>query len=196
MKFDRELLLSNIEKMTREKRIAFGASCCERLLPNYKKFTETENWGDYSLMRNILDKIWGHVLNNPISEVRIKQMMEECNNMTPDSEDFSSIYTSFAIDAGGAIHETLNCCLDSKSEHIVDVASFARDSVDMFIQERDNMDYSEINFEEKILNDFLMQNELQRQEREVELLMNQNILNEQFINNVLIVDKGKSNLEI
>jgi hypothetical protein len=40
-----------------------------------------------------------------------------------------------------------------------------------------------------------MQRELARQQKELELLSDNIILNDQFINNVLLINKGKSNLD-
>jgi uncharacterized protein YjaG (DUF416 family) len=49
---------------------------------------------------------------------------------------------SAALDAGTAVVETLQSLLDGDSKQIVDVASFCRDTVDMYIQERDHLDYN------------------------------------------------------
>ncbi|ULO09536.1 DUF416 family protein [Paenibacillus sp. 19GGS1-52] len=195
MLFEPTILFNNLERLTNKQKIAFGASLCERLLPNYMKFTEIEKWGDFSFMRRTLDEIWKHILENEISESRIEELMVGCYRLTPGADDFISIYTSFAIDAGGAIHETLKCCLDGKAEHIVDVASFARDSLDKYIQEKNDLQYSDPSFEERILNDPLMQRELQRQKKELNLLRNEIILNVQFISNELLFNKGKSILD-
>jgi hypothetical protein len=177
-------------------RIAFGASCCERLLPNYRKFTDVEKWGDYKFLEDTLEEIWSFIYGKQFKSDKIDMLIKMCYKVTPDSEEFDSIYTSFAIDAGGAVHEMLKCCLYNESKHVVDVACFARDTVDMYIQERDNMDYSDIDFELKILNDKLMQNKLKKQLNDLELLNNNHQLNSQFLEAFRAMVRGKSNIRI
>jgi uncharacterized protein len=108
-------------------------------------------------------------------------LSKKCYELTPDSEDFGSVLVSYAIDAGVAVFETLLCCLDNEAQHLVDTASVSRDAVDLFIQERDHMNYSDLDFEEKILADSLMQKELYKQLNDLELLKTNQQLDSQFL---------------
>lgn len=195
-KFDDKFLYEKLIELPFFYRIAFGASCCERLLPNYKKFVEEEKWGNYKFLEDTLEEIWSYICGKELIDDRIMMLAKRCYEVTPDADEFSSIYTSFAIDAGGAVYETLRSCLDKGVKHIVDVASFARDTVDMYIQETDNMDYSDIDFEYKILNDQLMQNELKKQLDDLELLSKQKQGSLQFFKSFRLNVKGKSNIKI
>ncbi len=65
--------------------------------------------------------------------------------------------------------------------HIVDIASFCRDSIDMFIQEENDMDYSDPDFEQKILRHPLMVTELQRQKEIIRNLGSYSELNSEAI---------------
>ena len=196
MQFHSEVLSDKLEELSKEKKIVFGASCCERLLPNYKKFVEVEKWGDFESLRSALNEIWKHVVESKMPQQKISGLIDKCDKITPDAEDFSSIYTSFAIDAGGAIYELLQYCLDGKTKYLVDIASFARDTVDMYIQERDDMDYNLPDFEEQIVNDELMQKELKKQFDDLEVLKNQKIFDESFIHTFRSSIEGKSNIEL
>jgi uncharacterized protein len=48
--FNERTLYKKIDGLSLLHKIAFGASCCERLLPNYKLFVDNEGWGDFSYL--------------------------------------------------------------------------------------------------------------------------------------------------
>jgi len=192
-KFNEELLYQKIDGLSLLHKIAFGASCCERLLPNYKLFVDKEDWGDFSYLEDTLNELWNYVSGKQIELNRIEILSKECYKLTPDSEDFGSVFVSYAIDAGVAIYETLLCCLDNEAQHLVDIASVSRDAVDLFIQERDHMNYSDFDFEKKILSDSLMQKELHKQLIDLEMLKNKPQLDLQFIKEFRSIVKGTSN---
>lgn len=170
MKFDPNYIKEHLKSLEHFHRLAFCASCCERLLPNYSKFIDVENWGDRAFFRSTLDEIWLIIsgIEIPVDSVRL--MLQKCSDVTPDSKDFNSIYVSFAIDAGSAIYETLMYYLDKDIQHIVNVAGSSRDTVDMYIQERDNMDYNDPELEQKIAHDPLMIQEIKRQVDDLSIL--------------------------
>ena len=94
-------------------------------------------------------------------------MLSWCEECAPDSEDFTSLYTSFAQDAVFAICSLLDFLLDGDVARIVGVARFSTDSVDLIVQEREAMDPRDPLRERKILEHPLMQQELMRQQRDL-----------------------------
>ena len=63
-KFD--ALEKELERLPPLYRIAFAASCCERLLPNYNAFSCMENLGDPSVLRNALNEVWQILQGKPV----------------------------------------------------------------------------------------------------------------------------------
>lgn len=127
---------------TRSRRhwVAFAASCAERLLPQYVQFCQTENWGDAGLLRQALDEAWKWAGGAPVSRERIRDLEAQCQTVIPNTEEFSALLCSHALDAGVAVCETLQLCMGADLSRAVNVASAARDTVDMYIQERDQME--------------------------------------------------------
>lgn len=181
MSFNYEALTQNLKTLPRLHRIAFAASCCERLLPNYKKFAEDVDWGDYDTFRYALDEVWKFIEEKTANPKFFKDLAKKCELWIPDTENFDSQFTSAALDAGNAVVETLLCCADGKAERAADVASFATDSVDMYIQDVKNLNYSDSNFEQKIQNDPFMKREIKNQEDCLILLQKHDSLNQQVI---------------
>jgi uncharacterized protein YjaG (DUF416 family) len=115
--------------------------------------------------------------------VETERTITRCEALIPDTDSFSSEYTSAAVDAGTAIVETLKALVDSAPQHIIDVASFCHDTVHMFIQERDGLDFNnDPNFEKKIDDDPLMRDEVARQTEVLRELTTEPDLNRFFLN--------------
>lgn len=194
--FDEKQILEELNDISEVHRIAFAASCCERMLPNYKKFVEVENWGDYESFRKFLNQIWGHIIGNYLKEEYVMNSMDKCFEIGPDSEDFESVYTSYAIDLGSAIYHTLKYCLTTDIKNLLAVANAAISTVDLFVQEKYNMDPNDPNLEFKICNDELMQTEIIMQRDDLKLLAKNANLDEQFVELFRSKVEGKSNIEL
>jgi len=163
--FDPKSLKRDLDRLSRTHRVVFAAACCERLLPNYSAFAQQVRWGNPETLRAALDYIWDTVENGgAVDREEINRLIERCDAVIPDTADFDTSSVSAALDAGTAVVETLRSLLDGDSQRVVDVASFCRDTVDMYIQDRDHLDYNnDPLFETKIAQDPLMKRELARQ---------------------------------
>ncbi len=58
LKFDEQQLTRDLVALPASHRVAFAASCCERLVPNYQAFALMEDWGNPRLLRRALDAAW------------------------------------------------------------------------------------------------------------------------------------------
>ena len=143
--------------------------CCERMLPNFKRFIIETGFGDAAVLRRALDAIWMWI-ENGTPPVALKELKAACEQQAPNTENFSSPYTSAALDAANSVAIALDAIEDDDAEHVVEVASLARDTVDLYVQEQLNLDPSEAEFENKILSSPLMQRELTHQYASLERL--------------------------
>lgn len=180
----REQIKKDLIRLPKEGVLLFAALICERLYPNYIYFYKTFSWGNPKVLGETIDVIFQSFFRKELFERNeIMALIEEVDFVTPNTEDFPSIYVSFALDACTSIHSTLNYILDGDVEHVVDVATYARDTVDMFIQERDDIGTFSVDVENRIFNDPLMVRERKRQEGVIERLFN---INFKDINDELI----------
>lgn len=147
--------------------LAFGAACCERILPNYRVFSEEVKWGDSEPLRKALDFAWLACQDLAPEPKTVQALLAACENNAPDSEDFDSLYTSSAQDAVFAICSLLDFLLTGNSSHVVNAARYATDSIDLIVQERDDLSPQDPGLEQKILQHPLMQQELRRQSRDL-----------------------------
>ena len=167
--FNETSLLLKLEGMPAWKRVAFMAYCCERMLPNYATFKVQSGYGNNAVLRAALDVIWEWVENEQTNEDMIA-LARACEQQAPDTAEFSSSYTSAALDAATAIATTAEAVSDTTASKVIEVASLARDTIDLFVQKVDDLDPNDPRLDEKIRRSDLMQAELRTQRQSLERL--------------------------
>jgi uncharacterized protein YjaG (DUF416 family) len=132
--FDENKIQSILLDLPFRCQVVFAASCCERLLPFYYAFSKVENWGNPTLLENALDKIWEIARAEPFSNDELTTITEFCEASIPDSEDFTSLYTSSAQNACIAVCATLEFCMSSDVPILVSVAQMSYEAVESYLQ--------------------------------------------------------------
>ncbi|SEJ36020.1 Protein of unknown function [Dyadobacter sp. SG02] len=146
-------------------RLLFAAITCVHLYPNYENFVSAFGWGSPQVIQHVIDEIFLILREDrPYSERQIKDLIDAVDVVIPDTEDFSDIACSQALDAGVAVLSTLEYIKARDLESVVNVAICARDTVDMFIQVRDDFNSNDPSCESRIESDYLMVREKARQE--------------------------------
>ena len=172
---------AQIADLPLEHRIAFGASVCERLMPNYLAFSEVENFGDYKQLKNVLNDIWSGLIGYKESKERVKMTsFESLIELAPDTEDFHSIYTSMAGNTVSAIVYTIEALLNPQKsiENIVCVARLAVESLyeyEIFAQ-TDNSSAVTNETHNQVMNSLSIKSELEKQEQSISFLEKHSIL--------------------
>ena len=159
-----------LEPLPNRLRVAFGLSCCERMFPNYVAFKREVQWGDEQPLRKALDELWKYVEGETLPHTQVSNLINECESVAPDSESFSALLTGSAQDACFAICSVLDYILQENPERIAQTSAFAIDTIDLYVQELENMAPSSPGLEERIRLHPLMQSEIARQYADLELL--------------------------
>ena len=171
-RFDSDNLRRMLHSLPDWKRVVFMAACCERMLPNYQSFSSATGYGDASRLRQALDQVWHWIETNQLPR-DVSLLVEECNQQAPNTAEFNSAYTSAALDAANSVAIALEALGDETEDRAIEVASLARDTVDLFVQQRNHLDPNSPSLERQIAEDSLMQTELQKQKQSLELLKDQ-----------------------
>lgn len=169
--FDEITLRVRLEALSSWRCVGFMLLCCDRMLPNYERFSSEEGVGDVLVLREGLRVAWSWLATSQLVE-GLAQLRDECKRQAPNTEDFHSVFTSSALDAANAIEILLEALeMPSQAASLaVEVAALACDTVDLYIQAHRNLDPASKSFETEILEDPLMQAELHRQEDDLELI--------------------------
>lgn len=131
--FDESQLIQALSALSVKHRVAFAASCCERLFPNYHAFALMEHWGDPDLLRQALNEVWGVLDGVALPEKRIRELVRACEDVAPDTEDFVTFFTGAALNAASAVVYTLECCLDGDPKRTAIVGRLATDTIDAYL---------------------------------------------------------------
>lgn len=160
--FDEPELERQLSELTEDGLLAFGLLCCERMIPNYFMFSQKNGWGNPIILRKALDFGWDRLLGE-LPSTSSSNLKEQCEENAPDTEDFESSLVSPALDAAVSIATLLELLEDRSPKHALEIACLARDTVDMYIQELENLSPGGQDLEEQIRSHKLMQTELRNQ---------------------------------
>lgn len=145
-------------------RVLFGVAICQRLFPNYVAFQNEQGWGDLRVLQEGIDLIRQYLLKDGLfDDAEIGDLIDQLDVVTPDTEQFSGVLTSFALDAANSVYCTLNFLRDKNINNILDVSSFAIDTVDLFLQEVLRLRSNDPKRQEKIETSEFMQTEKNKQ---------------------------------
>jgi uncharacterized protein len=170
IKFIPDTLKEMLTGIDKDLQLAFAASCAERILPNYEKFCEVTNWGDLSPLRDSLDLIWEACMGKILSLHDIETAMKLCEAVIPDSNDFKSFYSTLAQDAVFSIWNLMDYLKDGNIDSLISGARYTTDSIDLYVQEIENITITDPQREDKILHHPMMQQELARQQRNLRIV--------------------------
>ena len=169
-RFDETQIASRLGQLDHRSRVAFALSCVERMLPNYRAFQREHHWGDVETILRGIECGWAWVQGTKNADINLVDIAVTCEEQAPDTEDFQSRYVSPALDAATATAALMELIRTADVAKAVEVASLSRDTVDMFVQEIESMPANSPDIEERIRLHPLMQAELERQNRDLDLL--------------------------
>jgi uncharacterized protein YjaG (DUF416 family) len=158
--------LKQLLKLDHKKQIVFAYLTCERLYPNFLYFHNNYKFGNPHILREAIEFIYNSIITADTDNKKIHQLLKDIDTNTPYPGDFNTTFASAALNACGVIYETLNLLSNAKDSGklIKDISTMATDTIDLYIQEHDNLDYNtDEDFEDKIFHNPLMQSELRIQ---------------------------------
>ena len=150
--------------------------------PSYTYFSKFENWGDSQVLDDCISMMYEYIYQRDLVEpFQVEEMKERIDGIIPDTGDFSTPLTSFAVDACCAFYDAIDYLSDKDVEKIVNVSVYCRDTVDMFIQLKDDLNSTDPNLEYKIAFSSFMVYELDRQRKLLKELRKITVMNDKII---------------
>ena len=136
--FEYDILEQELAKLPRFHRVAFAASCCERILPVYNFFCKMyHDSGDPRILRTALDEVWQILQGKPIDAAIIEQFFYDLSqeDIFPNDLDYASVECFWAKVAVLAISYTLQLILEHNLQLIIWIVKQARDMIEIKIGE-------------------------------------------------------------
>lgn len=172
--FDEKRLKKRLAALPAPHRVAFAAACCERMLPNYEAFVALERWGDPSVARGALDRVWQSLEGHPLGRAEVAELYEACVGVVPDTEDFTSLFVGAGGNAVASVAYTLQCTLDGDPTQATLPGRLAVESLEAYLARVNDPETgahaADPSFFEQLWRYPLMTAELDKQERDLETL--------------------------
>jgi len=64
-------------------KVAFGLTCCSRLVPYYVRFQAREGWGDVDCLKQILTELWNVDRSSVYSVTQLERLRDQCESRSP-----------------------------------------------------------------------------------------------------------------
>jgi len=168
------------------KQKVFAYLTCERLFPNYLYFHDNFRFGNPNKLRKAIDFIYLNIFEDKTDNITTDALIKELEKNTPDTGDFDTIFVSSALDSCSAIHNSLLFLHDKDFSYISYIATAATDSIDMYIQHLEKLDFNrDPKFQEKINAHHLMQKEIQIQKGIIQYLSSIELIDYDDVNTLL-----------
>jgi len=125
-------------KLSHWQQVAFASALLERMLPNYQMFSESSEFGSYTLLRNQLDLIWQWLDKNNKIKININAQLNKLEEQTPDPEVFDSFGVFPALDVCMAMMSLWQLMqtngTDKDHEDINSVSRLSQNSVNYYVE--------------------------------------------------------------
>ncbi len=157
--------LVSVSALPPKKQLAFALLLFERMLPSLIAFSKDTGFDDSCYLR-AKDAAWSALQNGAVDQA----LNQACIRSAPDTEEFSHELTSYALDAALAMSDIVEFTLDSNPDHITDVSTRARDSVDLYLSSLEPSVVSSPEEDSRIASHPLMQQEQRREEEDIRFL--------------------------
>lgn len=158
--YDEDELQTRLSSIDHRGLVLFGLYVAEELLPNYTVFSREQSFGEADTLRKAFKAAWDWLDGKPIDNEEIESLIDACESVTPDTEDFNSLYVSAALDAANSTANVLRLLLNSDSDLAFEIGTLGRDTVDLYVQEIERMPANSADLEERIRLHPLMQREI------------------------------------
>ncbi len=167
LKYQEPDLVAALERLPPQSRVAFAASCAQRLLQAYRQYCVAQGQPDTAALDNAMEYIWGNILGHPRRETT-EELLDDVLTLLPDDRALA-VYplSAYAEDAISAVAYSLRCMLSFQAQEAAWAARHVYEAVDQFVINRDDISPVKPETELRILNDDLVQAELRRQAQDL-----------------------------
>lgn len=187
----------SFDELSQWQQIAYSAALLERMLPNYKLFSEATEFGQFSVLRNQLDTVWQWLDKNNRCKINYEAQLTKLEPQIPEPESFDFFGVYPALDACMAMVSLFQIMQDKTSDGCLNVSKLSENSVVKYVELVLSQETNEAISDDDIDSHPLMQWELETQK---ELFSYIRIAQENKKSCVhaksLVLEEGLSNLGI
>lgn len=132
--------------------IAYSAALIERMLPNYKLFSEATEFGEYSVLRNQLDTVWQWLDKNNRCKINYEAQLTKLEPQIPEPDAFDFFGVSPALDACMAMVSLFQIMQDKTSDGCENVSKLSQNSVFNYVELLLSEDHEDESISDDLIN--------------------------------------------
>lgn len=185
-KFEEQSLRRELDRLPPSSRVAFAASCAQRLVGICHRFlAEAGRYDRASDCDRALEYVWTHILE-PTPGGAATQLLADVMALVPDQDAPRwTPLTAYGDDALSALAYCLSCLQSGDSQDAAWAARRVYEAVDCFVTGRDMVEPNDSEADTRVLGDTRIQAELERQAHDIsELSRMGSSLSEKFLNDL------------
>ena len=172
LKFDEEVLTAGLSSLPLNLRVSFATACAERLTSAYKRFWEATGRGSHERLVELLDRLWLDLEGSVMTGQEVEAGVEGCLSLIPRESDGPwAAGQGQAEDAAAALTYAYRCRKSGDSHEAAWAARCAYNALDEYVIDQQEIDTNVAGAEAHVLSDPLIQNELARQQRDLQDLL-------------------------
>lgn len=168
LSYNEPQLVGKLTKLPLVARALFAAACAERLLPMYAWSCHRTGRGDPKALERALTALWAHLENN--GSEALEPHREIAEELVPDEDDSWVDECAYAQHAAAAVAYAIRSWLTAEPKEAGWAARQSYELLDLWVTTRDNIDLNAPGAEDRVVSDYLIQAELQRQHRDLKEL--------------------------
>jgi uncharacterized protein YjaG (DUF416 family) len=155
-----------------------AALTCEKILPSISQFDEQESKPGRPLFEEATEAILAFGLGKSLPMTAYQQLQDQLAIFWPDLDESDNDFASYAFDACGALAEALLLVQEQETAHLSNCLTAATDTVDMYVQ-----DLQELTLSPSELNAFIEASPVMKQERHRQQVLTQELLGRAALDN-------------
>lgn len=125
-------------KLSHWQQVAFASALLERMLPNYQMFSESCQFGDYSVLKNQLNLVWQWLDKKSSIKINVEAQLTKLEEQTPDPQAFNSFGVFPALDVCMAMMSLLQLIQshgkDKNHADIISISRLSNNSVSYYVE--------------------------------------------------------------
>lgn len=188
---------SKLSQISFWKKAVFGLLCCERAIPNYNYYSNSEQFGTPELLKEVMNNCWNSVLTQQleVSQTQMEEYLQRLNTdeVTPDSSE--SIYADAAQDVVIVVYDIVRFLLQKEEKFIADITMTCIETVEKYIFDTyGDVEDNDSEYDEKMLSFSELSQEMSIQSQQLDSLQ-VNEVSQQLVEQLRAYHNGdKSNI--
>ncbi|MDP2560577.1 YjaG family protein [Psychrobium sp. 1_MG-2023] len=153
---------TRIKNLSFEQQLTFANVLSERMLPNYRLFSDSVNYGNPQVLATIVDLIWQKLAKQSV-KLNLEVQQNKLSEQIPETQEFDCFGVIPAIDCSMAINTMLVALEQKLDEDLINISKLSSSTVASYItaMEGDISDEAtfahEMMVEEKALQQYLLE---------------------------------------